>query len=77
MVSILQSSPNAGVELRTVSDNFDMLAEGVIDSLGFLELIVELESRLGVEIDLSDMNPEQLARVGPLSRYIAGRCKPA
>jgi acyl carrier protein len=58
---------------RGISDDFDLRAEGVIDSLGFLELISHLEERLGFAIDLSAMNSEELTRLGPLSQHIAAQ----
>ena len=41
-----------------------MRAEGIVDSLGFVRLITDLEARLGFEIDLADLAPEDLTVVG-------------
>jgi acyl carrier protein len=57
----------------TLPDDFDLRAQGVIDSLGFLELITALEARLGVEIDFEAMDPAELTVVGSLSRFIAAQ----
>jgi acyl carrier protein len=53
-----------------VTDDFDLLTEGVIDSFGFVELMLELEERCGVSIDFDGIDAEDLTRVGPLSRYV-------
>ena len=53
------------------ADDFDLLAEGVLDSLGFIKLIAELEQRLGIVIDFEAMDSERIATVGPLSRHLA------
>ena len=37
------------------------------------ELITEIETRLGCEIDFDGLDPELLTRLGPLARYIAER----
>ena len=37
-----------------VPEDFDLLTEGVIDSLGLVELIASLEERLGVEVDFAE-----------------------
>jgi acyl carrier protein len=56
-----------------VPDDFDLLLEGVIDSLGMLELIGALEERFGVRIELEEMDPDHVTVVGPLSEYVADR----
>ena len=57
----------------TLPDDLDLRAEGIVDSLGFVELLSEMETRLGCRIDLDELDPELLTRVGPLARYIANR----
>jgi acyl carrier protein len=66
-----QSASTAGLTAQNVSDDFDMLAEGVIDSLGFIRLIAELEERLGYRIEFNGLDPSELTMVGSLSRHIA------
>jgi acyl carrier protein len=53
-----------------LSDDCDLRDEGIIDSLGFLQLIAELEARLG-PIDLTELAAEQLTNVGALASHIA------
>jgi acyl carrier protein len=55
----------------TLPDDFDLRINGVIDSLGFLELVTALEDNLGVALDLGDMPPDELTVLGPLSRAVA------
>ena len=45
----------------------------MIDSLGFVEVIVELEEKLELELDLEEMDPEQITVLNPLSAYVAGK----
>ena len=59
------------LEVAAVPDSFDLRAEGVIDSLGFVRLLTELEARLGFAIDLADLEPEQLTTIGPLAAHVA------
>ena len=73
MLSIVERSLPMSVAARGVPDDFNLLAEGVVDSLGFVELIAELEGQLAVEIDLGDLDSDKLGVVGPLSRYIAAK----
>jgi acyl carrier protein len=73
LISCLESPMSSlGLPVHGLSDDFDMRAEGIVDSLGFVRLITELEAHLGFEIDLADLAPEDLTVVGPLCRHIAG-----
>jgi len=58
---------------QTVPDDFDLLREGIIDSFGFVELIVVLQEKVGTEIDFEDLDPEDLTVVGPLCRYVESK----
>lgn len=59
------------MEPADVSDDFDLRETGVVDSLGFLELVTALEDELGIELDFEDMEPEHLTTVGPLVAHVA------
>ena len=54
------------------SADLDLRGEGIVDSLGIVQLILDLERRLGGRIDLIDLDPEYLTNVGALARHIAG-----
>jgi acyl carrier protein len=45
----------------------------MIDSLGFVEIIVQLEEQLGIEIDLEEMDPEQITMLDPLAAHVAAQ----
>ena len=62
-----------GVVASEIPDDFDLLTEGVIDSLGLLEMIVAIEEHYGIETDFSDIDADDLTIVGPFCRYIAER----
>lgn len=59
-----------GVLAEHVPDGFDLLNEGIIDSLGILELVTALEKRFDMRIDFEDMDAERFTRIGDLSRYV-------
>ena len=61
----------AGVAGDAIPDDFDLRGEGIVDSLGFVQLMTDLETQLDFEIDLAELDPEQLTVIGPLSRHIA------
>lgn len=60
-----------GLRTEDIPDNYDLLTEGVIDSMGFLQLISEVEARLGTTVDFEDLDPENLTVIGPFCRHIA------
>ena len=57
-----------------IDDDVNLLEAGVIDSFGVLELIGSLEEQFGLSLDLEDVDPRDLATVGPLSRIVARAC---
>lgn len=58
------------VSAADIDDSYDLLREGIIDSLGILEMINALEERLGVTLSFESLDVNQLTQVGPLSRHI-------
>ena len=62
-----------GRDPAAVPDDLDLLVEGVIDSFGLLELISTLETRYATALDFSELPPEELTVVGPLTRHLAAQ----
>jgi acyl carrier protein len=65
----------AGVAPEDVDDGTDLLADGIVDSLGVLELVTVVSDRFGVEDDWQDFDPESFLVVGPFCRYAAMRAR--
>ena len=61
----------ARLKPQEVRDDFDLLTEGIVDSQGVLELIVAVETHLGVEINFEEIDPEILTVIGPFCRYVS------
>lgn len=62
-----------GLKLQDIPDDFDFLTEGVIDSLGIVELIAAVEQHFAIQIDFEELDPEHLTVVGPFCRYVAAK----
>jgi acyl carrier protein len=60
-----------GLAPADVPDGFDFLLEGLVDSLGILEMVGSIEAEFGIELDLAALDAEQMTILGPLSRYVA------
>jgi acyl carrier protein len=55
----------------TVPDDFDLLAEGVIDSFGIVTMIASLEAHYETDLDLEQLAAEELTLIGPFSAFVA------
>lgn len=64
-----------GLTAADLTDDFDLLERGIIDSLGLIELVGALDEAFGLEVDFEDLDPEELTVVGPFCRYVAARCE--
>jgi len=74
IASILESRLlDQGISPTHLSDDLDLRRQGIIDSFGFIQLINELEVRLGRTIELAELSPEELTQVGALARYLSAR----
>jgi acyl carrier protein len=60
---------------REITDDFDLKDRGIIDSIGYLQLISAIEEHFGIEIDFGDMDAENLTVIGSMSRYIEERAE--
>jgi acyl carrier protein len=58
--------PDQADLLREVSDNTDLFAAGLIDSIDFIELIVEVETVRGRELDLAALDLAELVTLDRL-----------
>jgi acyl carrier protein len=52
-------------------DDFDLLREGIIDSLSMFDLTIELEQHFGQNIDFEGLDPEEMTILEPLCQYVA------
>jgi acyl carrier protein len=56
-----------GVRERELKKNFDLVASGFVNSMEFVELVTDLESRCGIEIDFDKvLESKKFTTVGGL-----------
>ena len=60
---------NAGETNGRIESGTDLLAEGILDSVGFVELLTFIEEQTGRQMDLADLDPEEFAKIGGLCRH--------
>ncbi len=51
-------------------DGMSFLQNGILDSLGFVQLLLFLEERLALQIDRSDLSPENFDGLGKILTYL-------
>ena len=63
----------AGLPPDQVTDETDLFADGVVDSLEVLETVAAVSDQFGVDGDWEDYDPENLLVIGPFCRYVESR----
>jgi acyl carrier protein len=66
-----------GLDAADVSDDTDLLGEGVLDSLAVLEVMAMVGDRYGIDGDWEDYDPEEILVVGPFCRYVEQQIRSA
>jgi acyl carrier protein len=61
----IQTNRNGRVE---ITEHTDLMTSGLLDSITFVELVVFIETQIGRNIDLTDVDPEEFSTVNGLSR---------
>lgn len=56
-----------------LKDESDLLQLGIIDSLGFVELVEEVQVRYGITVQDVDITEENFGSVDAIARYVEGR----
>ncbi|MCL4294799.1 MAG: acyl carrier protein [Anaerolineae bacterium] len=55
------------------SDDASFLEEGIVDSMGVLELVMFIEETFGVSADDQEIIPDNFDSVNKLANYVAGK----
>lgn len=53
-----------------LGDDDDLLAAGVVDSLGFVELVEEVQSRYGVTVSDIEITEENFGSIAAIARFV-------
>jgi acyl carrier protein len=64
---------SAGLDPGALPDDTDLLAAGIVDSLGVLELMATVGDRFGLDDDWEDYDPDDILVLGPFCRYVEFR----
>jgi len=56
-----------------LADGDDLLKLGIIDSLGFVELVEEVQGRYGIAVDDVEITEENFGSIEAISGFVAGK----
>jgi len=57
----------------TFEDDASLLAEGIVDETGILELVLFVEETYGIQVAEGDLTPEHFYSVNSIASYVAER----
>lgn len=66
-----------GDSSRLPGDEVSLLASGILDSTGVLELIEYIESKFQITVLDTETVPENLDSIANLTRYVSGKVRSA
>ncbi len=58
---------------HSFNDDDSLVENGIIDSIGVMELVEHIESRYGIEVGDDELVPENLDSVSRLARFISAK----
>ncbi len=64
---------HSGRDVDSLTDDYDLLAGEVIDSLGIAELITFLEKEYAIQVDDGDLDPENFRTVGKIVAFVESK----
>jgi len=60
-----------GIDVPELDDGFNLLESGLVDSIGLLDLLTAVENRFSIQVDFSDLDPEEFTTLGGLAASLA------
>lgn len=66
-----------GSDASELPADYDLLATGVVDSLGLLKVIAWLEDRFELAIDDLELDPDSFRTVAAIDAFVASAANPA
>ena len=65
------SELSQGRDITTIDPGDNLLAKGIVDSHGVMELVAFLEERYGISVRDEDLTPENFESVARLDEFVA------
>ena len=65
------------LKISVPSSDTDLLATGMLDSLGFVDLVVQLEERFRIRIAMEALEPDNFRSITSIATFVSTQCKAA
>jgi acyl carrier protein len=59
-----------GFPVQEIQPRTDLLKSGLYDSMSFIDLVVSIEDKCGIQIDLEQVSPAEIATVAQLKNLV-------
>jgi acyl carrier protein len=67
---VRNNQPGSGSMNVELTEKTDLVGDGLLDSMGFIELMVYVEQTTGRKIDLSEVDPSEFTRLKGFCRCV-------
>jgi acyl carrier protein len=64
-------------DTSSLSDDTSLIAEGIVDSTGMLELIAFLEAEFGIAVADDETTPDNLETIGRIAAFVERKRRPS
>ena len=58
------------MSIEVPTEDTDLLDGGILDSLKFVELLVQLEQRFGTQVNLNEFEPENFRSIDRIAQFV-------
>ena len=58
------------LSIEVPTEDTDLLDGGILDSLKFVELLVQLEQRFGTRVNLNEFEPENFRSINRIAQFV-------
>jgi acyl carrier protein len=69
---LAEEFPNRAAEIAALDEGAPLFELGLVDSLSFLGLVTDLETRFDISVPASDFNPERFRTLDAIAAYVVG-----
>ena len=74
---ILDEGTRGRIDPNSITENSDLVAEGGLDSIEALDILLRAEEHFDIVIDDEDLNKELFKSISNFADYISNRLTPA
>jgi acyl carrier protein len=70
---VRENTQSDGFSDPEITEDTDLMASGLLDSFGFIDLLLFVESQSGIKVDLTDVDPSEFTVIKGLCNIALAR----